>query len=99
MEQPYGIGVPLCFRESNILCTLLNNKRVTQNMKMGCPLCLKSLYTVVVAYDNIMAISTALIIGNYMKDDVALTAEQETLLDDAIARLQKHEPIQYILDF
>ena len=35
----------------------------------------------------------------YMKDDVALTAEQETLLDDAIARLQKHEPIQYILGY
>ena len=35
----------------------------------------------------------------YIKDDVALTAEQETLLDDAIARLQKHEPIQYILGY
>lgn len=35
----------------------------------------------------------------YMKDDVALTAEQEKLLDDAIARLQKHEPIQYILGY
>lgn len=35
----------------------------------------------------------------YMKDDVALTAEQETLLDDAIARLQKQEPIQYILGY
>ena len=35
----------------------------------------------------------------YMKDDVALTAEQETLLDDAIERLQKHEPIQYILGY
>lgn len=35
----------------------------------------------------------------YMKDDVALTAEHETLLDDAIARLQKHEPIQYILGY
>ena len=35
----------------------------------------------------------------YMKDDVALTAEQETMLDDAIARLQKHEPIQYILGY
>ena len=35
----------------------------------------------------------------YMKDDVALTAEQETLLDDAITRLQKHEPIQYILGY
>lgn len=35
----------------------------------------------------------------YMKDDITLTAEQETLLDDAIARLQKHEPIQYILGY
>ena len=35
----------------------------------------------------------------YMKDDVALTAEQETLLDDAIERLQRHEPIQYILGY
>jgi release factor glutamine methyltransferase len=32
----------------------------------------------------------------YMKDDIALTAEQEALLNDAIERLQKHEPIQYI---
>ncbi len=35
----------------------------------------------------------------YTKDNVSLTAEQETLLDDAIARLQKHEPIQYILGY
>ena len=35
----------------------------------------------------------------YMKDDLALTAEQATLLDSAIARLQKHEPIQYILGY
>ena len=35
----------------------------------------------------------------YMKDDITLTEEQETLLDDAIARLQKHEPIQYILGY
>lgn len=35
----------------------------------------------------------------YMKDDIALTAEQATLLDSAIARLQQHEPIQYILGY
>ena len=35
----------------------------------------------------------------YMKDDITLTEEQETLLDDAIERLQKHEPIQYILGY
>ena len=35
----------------------------------------------------------------YMKDDIALTAEQEALLNDAIERLQKHEPIQYILGY
>ena len=35
----------------------------------------------------------------YMKDDITLTEEQETLLDDAIARLQKHEPIPYILGY
>lgn len=35
----------------------------------------------------------------YLKDDVALTPEQEQLLDNAIERLQKHEPIQYILGY
>ena len=35
----------------------------------------------------------------YMKDDIALTAEQETLLGNAIERLQQHEPIQYILGY
>ena len=35
----------------------------------------------------------------YMKDDITLTEEQETLLNDAIERLQKHEPIQYILGY
>ena len=35
----------------------------------------------------------------YMKDDITLTAEQETLLDSAIERLQQHEPIQYILGY
>ena len=35
----------------------------------------------------------------YMKDDIALTAEQATLLDSTIARLQQHEPIQYILGY
>ena len=35
----------------------------------------------------------------YMKDDITLTEEQETLLNDAIERLKKHEPIQYILGY
>lgn len=35
----------------------------------------------------------------FMKDDITLTEEQETLLDDAIARLQRYEPIQYILGY
>ena len=35
----------------------------------------------------------------YMKDDIALTAEQEASLDNAIERLKKHEPIQYILGY
>lgn len=35
----------------------------------------------------------------FLKDDVTLTAEQATLLDSAIARLQQHEPIQYILGY
>ena len=32
----------------------------------------------------------------FLKDDVALTAAQEALLSDALERLKKHEPIQYI---
>ena len=35
----------------------------------------------------------------FLKDDVTLTAEQGALLDDAITRLQKQEPIQYILGY
>ena len=35
----------------------------------------------------------------FLKDDVAITAEQEALLDNAIERLKKHEPIQYILGY
>ena len=35
----------------------------------------------------------------YIKDDITLTAEQETLLDNAIERLKKQEPIQYILGY
>ena len=35
----------------------------------------------------------------YLKDDVTLTAEQETLLCNAIERLKKQEPIQYILGY
>ena len=35
----------------------------------------------------------------YLKDDVTLTAEQQTLLDNAIERLKKQEPIQYILGY
>ncbi|MBO7230849.1 MAG: peptide chain release factor N(5)-glutamine methyltransferase [Bacteroidaceae bacterium] len=35
----------------------------------------------------------------FLKDDVTLTAEQETLLNNAIERLEKHEPIQYILGY
>ena len=35
----------------------------------------------------------------YLKDDIILTAEQETLLDNAIERLKKQEPIQYILGY
>ena len=35
----------------------------------------------------------------YLKDDITLTAEQETLLDNAIERLKKQEPIQYILGY
>ena len=35
----------------------------------------------------------------YLKDDIALTAKQETLLGNAIERLKKQEPIQYILGY
>ena len=35
----------------------------------------------------------------YMKDDITLTEEQETLLSNAIERLQQYEPIQYILGY
>lgn len=35
----------------------------------------------------------------FLKDDVTLTAEQQTLLGNAIERLKKHEPIQYILGY
>jgi release factor glutamine methyltransferase len=35
----------------------------------------------------------------FLKDDIALTAEQEALLDNAIERLKKQEPIQYILGY
>ena len=33
----------------------------------------------------------------YLKDDVTLTPAHEARLTDALARLQKEEPIQYIL--
>ena len=35
----------------------------------------------------------------YLKDDIALTAEQQALLGNAIERLKKQEPIQYILGY
>ena len=35
----------------------------------------------------------------FLKEDVTLTAEQGALLDDAITRLKKQEPIQYILGY
>ena len=35
----------------------------------------------------------------FLKDDVTLTAEQQTLLCNAIERLKKQEPIQYILGY
>ena len=35
----------------------------------------------------------------YLKDDIPLTAGQQTLLDNAIERLKKQEPIQYILGY
>ena len=39
------------------------------------------------------------IIAIDLKDDVTLTADQETLLCNAIERLKKQEPIQYILGY
>ena len=35
----------------------------------------------------------------FLKDNVTLTAKQEALLDNAIERLKKQEPIQYILGY
>ena len=35
----------------------------------------------------------------FLKENVTLTAEQQTLLDNAIERLKKQEPIQYILGY
>ena len=35
----------------------------------------------------------------YLKDDITLTAEQQALIDNAIERLKKQEPIQYILGY
>ena len=35
----------------------------------------------------------------YLKDDITLTAEQQALLGNAIERLKKQEPIQYILGY
>ncbi len=35
----------------------------------------------------------------FLKDNITLTAEQEALLDNAIERLKKQEPIQYILGY
>ena len=35
----------------------------------------------------------------FLKDDIALTAEKQSLLDNAIERLKKQEPIQYILGY
>ena len=35
----------------------------------------------------------------YLKDDITLTAEQEALLINAIERLRKQEPVQYILGY
>ena len=35
----------------------------------------------------------------FLKDDVTLAAEQESLLCNAIERLKKHEPIEYILGY
>ena len=38
-------------------------------------------------------------IAFYLKDDITLTTEQQTQLDNAIERLKKQEPIQYILGY
>ena len=38
-------------------------------------------------------------IAFYLKDNITITAEQEALLDNAIERLKKQEPIQYILGY
>ena len=35
----------------------------------------------------------------FLKDEVPLTAEQQTLLNNAIERLKREEPIQYILGY
>jgi release factor glutamine methyltransferase len=35
----------------------------------------------------------------YLKDDVTLTPEQEQQIENAIERLAKHEPVQYILGY
>ena len=35
----------------------------------------------------------------YLKDDIPLTAEQQAMLENAIERLKKQEPIQYILGY
>ena len=35
----------------------------------------------------------------FLKDDIALTAGQQAQLDNAIERLKKQEPIQYILGY
>ena len=35
----------------------------------------------------------------YLKDNITLSAEQQSLLDNAIERLKKQEPIQYILGY
>ena len=35
----------------------------------------------------------------FLKDNITITAEQEALLDNAIERLKKQEPIQYILGY
>ena len=35
----------------------------------------------------------------YLKNDITLTAEQQTLFDNAIERLKKQEPTQYILGY
>ena len=37
--------------------------------------------------------------ADFLKDNITLTAKQEALLDNAIERLKKQEPIQYILGY